>query len=77
MYVSEGFGGFHDSQPCRFKDVTSAPFCYHSTINLTIQDPELVRNSLSGFLHDQNAKNQVIPAILTLSDVIETASKRG
>jgi len=44
MCVSEGFGGFHDSQPSRFKDLASTLLYFHSAINLYIQDPEFVRN---------------------------------
>ena len=44
MRVSEGFGGFHDSQPRRFKDIASAPLYFHSAINLYIQNLELGKN---------------------------------
>jgi hypothetical protein len=44
MCVLEGLGGFHDSQPCRFQDITSTPLFYHGIINLSIQNPELVKN---------------------------------
>ena len=44
MCVSEGLGGFHNSQPSRFKDIASAALCCHSTINRSIQNLELVKN---------------------------------
>ena len=37
----------------------------------------LSRSSLFGFLEGRGAVSQTISAILTLSDVIETVSKRG
>ncbi len=65
--VSEGFSRSHNSQLGRFKDVdvASAPSYCHRTI------------SLFGFLDRQGATSQVIAVILTVSDVFETASRKG
>jgi len=44
MCVLEGFGGFHNYQLNRFKDLASAPLCYDSIINHSIQNTELFKS---------------------------------
>ena len=77
--MSEGFSRSHNSQLGRFKDVdvASAPSYCHRTISLFTQNPNLSRPSLFGFLDRQGATSQVIAVILTVSDVFETASRKG
>ncbi len=76
MCVSEGFGGFHDSQPSIFKDIASAPLCFHNAINLYIQNPELAKNQSFRLSRQSGRHSSCNPAVFALSDVTETASKR-
>ena len=75
MCASEGVGGSHDSQRRTLKAVVSTlPYC-PSTINLSIQDPELARNQSFRF-SAQSVHYRPISAILMLSGIVEPANKR-
>jgi hypothetical protein len=66
MCVSESCSGSHNFQPSRFKDVGSASPCCRSTISLSIQNPELVKNQsfrLSGPPGRHKSDNRNYPDI--------------
>jgi hypothetical protein len=61
MCGSAGCRGYHNYQASRFEDVASTPLCYHSTINLSIQNPRLFKNQsfrLSGPLGRHKSDNR-------------------
>jgi len=75
--VSEGFGGSHNSEAGRFRDVASIIPYYHSIINLSIQNTERFKSGsfrLSGRPGRRQSDNRSDPI---LSSVVETTSRRG